>query len=311
MIIMIERALVTSSEERTSEWLRSERVGVLPFGNDQYGVLGLFCGTSAEALARVGEVKGREVKEKPLFVTAGSDNIEYLLSHHGISGKVSESALEVVGRLLTMDKKGEPLGVMLEADPNANIPRGIYSTDIIKFKGEYVPAIGLMISGGNKQFSTVTNELKEYNGLVAGTSANITGDPKSFGSGHTHLGGALRDFGDNPLACIFVPNQHGPYRPHRSTSVAFVNNAGTEAQIIRVGSIPLDGLVTLLMEAGIGNVTNDHDQIKEIKEYVYSPQDLLINWVVDRYARLRLKNEGEFYWPTGLTSIPQLKVSTT
>lgn len=253
-------AFLTSRSLTAAEWLEHDGVAVLPFGPDMYALFSIPTEVAAEKMA---SMKGRG--GSPFVRTTSPIFRDGIPTATGISKTVTPKALKVVDNLFKNGARQHPVGVLFSADQESNIPERLVGRGVIKINGEPQTTVGFMVSGPDKNYQDVVNNIDGR--LLAGTSANYTRDTKDGGSGHHHIAGVLAQFANQPGLCIFVPQAikegHGP-----STSLAHISTDGKVAHLVREGSIPHEEMINLLHEAGIEEV-GKVDGFKKIKPYTY------------------------------------------
>jgi len=263
-------ALFTGKLSTVIDNLKEGGVIITTFSSDMYA---MGCRIHPPAtMERMAQTKNRG--DKPFVRTSSPARSESMLETGGISSQVTTKALEIANHILSRGSKEHPVGVMLPADPESEMPSRLLGSKIIE--GMRMPTVGFMTSGEDENFSGIIEHFPEDLFTLSGTSANLSGDSRARGSGHHKIGGIIRDFSQFDKICIHIPPKENETRSGPSTTVVYLSPEGEKAYLVRTGSLSREQMSSVLEGAGIHqlDISNDH---RKIDPFHYSKLDKILN----------------------------------
>ena len=262
-----EGMLVVSDYAMAADLLELGYTGIITWG--PHSMYAMVCKNTPEAMTTMGKQKGRDPKKKPFFQTTSFEYAGNLLTHANISPNVQQHVIEKVYNIFEKaSRTGHPIGVLLSVDTSQDIVKEIVGTSEIHLpngKVKSVQTTGMMVSGTTAtHYNHIVSLLPNH--ITAGTSSNLAG--LGNGSGHHRAAPLIGDFHNANQMFIFLGGD-----PHEgvgtSTSIVYIEDDGSEAYMMRRGSLTEEEVTDIVTSVGIPKVSVPQN-IRHISAYDYS-----------------------------------------
>ena len=204
----MDNALATCDPAAAAEWLRRETSLICKFNraeDERHGAVdGLFCIDTVPAISRVYDTKGRP-KNKALVQVGTADSIARYLNQTNPRINVSPHEIAIAHMMLSAaESAGEQIGIYVRAGKSEGSELDAFNYGVTQFSFGQLQTYGFMATG-NGDFAQVAAEYEK--GLnprpLRGTSCNVSNDPRSHGSGISHMDVVIEQMGSKGGVTIF------------------------------------------------------------------------------------------------------------